>query len=136
LKLFVDTGAFVAIKDRADSHHLAAVSFNRASIEQKRQFVTTTYVVDETLTLLKIRANHRIAVQFGEEIRASRLLRILHVTPEILEEAWKIFVKADDQPFSFTDCVNFSVMLREKISSVFAFDGHFEKYGFEQLPLA
>jgi predicted nucleic acid-binding protein len=135
LKLFVDTGAFVAIKDRSDSHHLAAVSFNRASIEQKRQFVTTTYVVDETLTLLKIRANHRIAVQFGEEIRASRLLRIVHVTPEILEEAWKIFVKADDQPFSFTDCVSFSVMLREKISSAFAFDGHFEQYGFEQLPL-
>jgi predicted nucleic acid-binding protein len=134
MNLFLDTGAFVAIKDEADTHHLQAIHFNRTSIEEKRELITTDYVLDETYTLLKMRAGYHVAKQFGEEIRRSELLRIIYITPEIFEEAWQIFVKCQDQPFSFTDCTSFAIMRKKRISAAFAFDGHFEKYGFEQLP--
>jgi len=53
-----------------------------------------------------------------------------------LEEkrAWVIFKKYQDQPFSYTDCSSLAVMERHKLKTPFAFDTHFEIFGFKIAP--
>lgn len=69
----------------------------------------------ESYTVIRLRAGHAVVVQFGEAIRHSQLLRIVYVTPEIIEEAWRLSKAYADHDFSFTDCTTFSLMERLSI---------------------
>jgi hypothetical protein len=53
--LFVDTAGWMACADEADPAHRKAVAIRDASLEGGGFFVTSDYVADETLTLLRIR---------------------------------------------------------------------------------
>lgn len=127
--IFVDTSAFLAIENRRDAYHAQALSFRDACLKKGETLLTTDYVLDESYTIIRLRAGHAIAVQFGEDLRTSQLLRIEYVTPEIIEEAWRIFKAYADHDFSFTDCTSFVLMERLRISTAFTFDTHFREYG-------
>jgi len=47
--------------------------------------------------------SYPVAVQFGEAIRHSQLLRTVYVTPEIIEEAWRLFKAYGDHDFMHDD---------------------------------
>jgi len=127
--IFIDTSAFLAIENREDSYHEAALEFRDACLKSRRIFVTSDYVLDESYTIIRLRAGHGIAVQFGEALRLSRFIHIEHVTPEIIDEAWKIFKTYGDHDFSFTDCTSFALMEHMHIGAAFVFDAHFREYG-------
>jgi hypothetical protein len=65
---------------------------------------TSNYILDEVFTLLGLKLSHQSAVAFEENVKGSKILRILRVTPEIENKAWNIFKKYNDKEFSFTDC--------------------------------
>ena len=50
--VFVDTAGFLALWDAADEHHARAVKLQDELARRNRRFLTTEYVVDETVTLL------------------------------------------------------------------------------------
>jgi uncharacterized protein len=127
--IFVDTSAFLAIENRRDVHHTEAVDFRNICFRQGNGFITTDYVLDESYTIIRLRAGHGIAVQFGDALRKSRLIRIEHITPEIVEQAWRLFKRFSDHDFSFTDCTSFALMESLHISTAFGFDSHFQEYG-------
>jgi hypothetical protein len=127
--IFIDTSAFLAIENREDSYHESALEFRDACVKSRGIFITSDYVLDESYTIIRLRAGHDIAIQFGEALRSSRFIRTEHVTPEIIEEAWKIFKTYRDHAFSFTDCTSFALMEHLNISNAFAFDAHFREYG-------
>jgi uncharacterized protein len=127
--IFIDTSAFLAIENREDSYHESALEFRDACLKSRLIFVTSDYVLDESYTIIRLRAGHDIAVQFNEALRSSRFIHIEHVTPEIIDEAWKIFKTYGDHDFSFTDCTSFALMKHMNISTAFAFDAHFREYG-------
>ena len=54
--MFVDTGAWYALSVSTDEHHQASQSLYERHV---RRFVTTDYVIDETLTLLRARGEMR-----------------------------------------------------------------------------
>lgn len=86
--VFVDTSAFLAIKNRRDARHRDAVRLKEHLLVAGKSLLTTDYVLDETYTIIRLRAGHRVAVEFGEELRVSRLIRIEYVTAERIERAW------------------------------------------------
>lgn len=88
---------------------------------------TTSYILDETLTLIRARLGIKASIDFSKKIRKSKVVEILPVSREIEEEALDLFEKYDDKDFSFTDCVSFSVMLKMEIKEAFAFDRHFDQ---------
>jgi len=133
-KLFVDTGAWLAVLDPADQYHPAARSFYRLSIVQGGQFVTTNLVVAETYALIRWRAGHGVAIRFLDLLGASnRLLRVWS-TPELEQEAEGILAQFGDQDFSYVDAVSFAAMRAHGLSAAFAFDRHFETAGFIRQP--
>jgi predicted nucleic acid-binding protein len=133
--IFLDTSAFLALENRKDECHEPAMIFRDSLFKSKESFVTSDYVLDESYTIIRLRAGHKIAVQFGEMIQATGLIEIKYLTKEILREAWQIFKSFSDKEFSFTDCTSFALMESLQIKKAFTFDDHFKQYGkFETKP--
>ena len=134
MRLFADTGTWCALYDRSDIHHVRASTFLRELKGQKVRLITSDYVIDEALTLLRFRAGHREAVEFGKWVLQSPLVKVVRVDENIWRAAWEIFAKYADKAFSFTDCTSFAIMRRLGIANAFAFDHNFEQMGFILLP--
>lgn len=124
--IFVDTSAWYALLDRKDRNHSLAVQFAE---ESRVPFVTSTYVLDETVTLVRAHLGHAAAVRFGDRLWNEEISRLVRVSPEDELRAWTIFARYSDKAFSYTDCTSFALMERLHVDSAFAFDAHFAVYG-------
>lgn len=139
-RLFVDTWGWLVLANDRDPA-FGRVSRMRASAAgQGEAWVTTDYVLDETLTRLFIAAPSAKARRFSDGIfEASRqgLLDIEHVTPERFSRAWRLWLRYQDKPrISFTDLTSFAVMHELGLRHVLTGDAHFEQVGmgFVRLP--
>lgn len=71
--IFVDSGAWFASLVPTDQDHAAATAW----LGQNREpLVTTDYILDETLTLLRIRGQNARAMLFGEQLLGGTLARL------------------------------------------------------------
>ena len=129
----MDTQGWVALKHRGDSLWKSATDLSKKLLLGGVRYVTSNFVLDESYTLLMIRAGHHVAVELGEEIRTSRVVTVVHVSEELEEEAWQLFQRHSDKEFSFTDCTSFVVMRRRGIWEAFTNDYHFEQAGYQRL---
>ncbi len=128
--IFVDTGAWFASVVPSDVDHLAAAHWLRHNTEP---LVTTDYIVDETLTLLRARRQGRSAIALGAEFFAGSLATILYLSPADIAQAWQVFRQFSDKEWSFTDCISKVVIERHRLSQAFAFDDHFRQFGSVQV---
>jgi predicted nucleic acid-binding protein len=124
--IFVDSGAWFARFVSTDPDHPAA----KAWLDRNTQpLITTDYVVDELLTLLKVRNEYRRALEIGPDFFSGKVCDLVWVTPADVDEAWRVFSTYQDKDWSFTDCVSHAVMQRLGIATAFAFDKHFREFG-------
>lgn len=116
-----------------DAHHEDAI---RAYPEllKKYRLITTNLVVAETYILLRREAGHRAAIEFLERLAASPRIQKIYSTPELERKAEEILKRYQDQDFSYTDAVSFTLMQQEGIKEAFAFDAHFRTMGFLLIP--
>lgn len=128
--IYIDTGAFLARYLKNDQYHEQAIYLWKKITDVRKPIFTSNFVLDETLTLLGRWAGNVFAVQKGKSIYASNALSILRPDRETELKALDLMGKYADHPISFTDCVSFVLMKRQKIYKVFSFDSHFEFAGF------
>lgn len=124
--ILVDTGAWFASVVPTDINHVAASNWLRTS---KEPLLTTDYIIDETLTLLKARGQSSRAFALGEQFFQGALATIHYVSDEDVRQAWTVFRTYSDKEWSFTDCLSKAVMERLGITTAFAFDHHFRQFG-------
>ena len=124
--IFVDTGAWFAAVTPTDPNHKPAAVFLSANREP---LITTDYVVDETLTLLRARGERQRALILGERFFAGEVAEIYHLTPEDVHRAWEVFRDYADKDWSFTDCASKIILAKHNVTAVFAFDHHFRQFG-------
>lgn len=133
--LFVDTSAFVALTDKRDKNHGRARRLLRSLARSRRSLVTSTYVADEVITLVRMRIGHAVALEVGDAILSSKWCRMLDVDESLRQSAWSLFARYDDQEFSFTDCASFAIMNALGLEQAFTFDRRdFAAAGFGVLP--
>jgi uncharacterized protein len=133
--IFIDTSGFVALSDKRDRHHVRAKRFFRLLARTRRPLVTSTYVADEVITLVRMRIGHGVAVEVGNAILGSRWCRMLDVEEEMRSSAWTLFTRYQNQEFSFTDCTSFAIMRSLGIEEAFTFDRRdFAAAGFSAVP--
>ena len=134
-KIFIDTSAFLALDDESDQYHEEALQFREQVLRKKRyEVIATSYILDETLTLIRFRIGIKASIDFSKKLRRSEVVTIAQVSREIEEKALDLFEMYDDKDFSFTDCVSFVVMQEMGIKEAFAFDHHFNQIGFVRKP--
>ena len=73
--VFVDTAGWMACADEGDPAHKPACVARDTALEQGNAFVTTDYVIDETLTLIRMRLGLAAARAWWEQIEGSSRLR-------------------------------------------------------------
>jgi hypothetical protein len=129
-EVFVDTSAWIALSNKRDRLHDIAVKINKKLLQSDGRYVTTNFILDETYTGLLTKVGHSAAVDFGERIRNTQVIQIVHITEDIEEEAWNLFKQYSDKEFSFTDCTSFIVMFQLNLTEAFTYDHHFEQMGF------
>ena len=133
--IFVDTSAWYAVEVEDDINHQKARDFLIQLAQGKHGVaITSDYVLDETMTLLRSRRGQLDAVKFIDKIRKSKSIRIFWISENVFDKALNIFRKRNDAVWSFTDCASFALMNDLSISEAFTFDGHFEQAGFHKLP--
>lgn len=133
-KLFVDTAGWVACADRNDPAHAKCVTARDAQLRAGAVLLTTDYVMDETLTLLRLRLGLGAAGEWWQRISSSRRVVMVEVDHDLREDALRWFFRYDDKEFSFTDCTSFALMKRDKLREVLTTDRHFKQAGFHMLP--
>lgn len=119
-RIFFDTSAYVALTDTSDKFHADAARLAERIIASRLPRITTNYVLAEAYTRIRRKLSHAAAGR----------LEIVYTDPALDEAAWRLFVKYDDQDFSFVDCVSFAWLRQNKDIEVFAFDEHFDWMGF------
>ena len=127
---FVDTSAWVALFDRADKYHPVAAQAFRSHQAGQLRLITTDYVLDETLTLLRYRCNHQVAVAFGKWVQTTPVVDITPIDSALWSAAWTLFQQYADKSWAFTDCTSFTLMRELDLVTALAFDHHFEQAGF------
>jgi predicted nucleic acid-binding protein len=124
--IFVDTGAWFAFVVPTDPNHTAA----RAWLETNSDvLITTDYVVDETLTLLRARGESRRSIELGDSFFDGSVGVVYRLSETDLLTAWDVFRLYHDKEWSFTDCTSRVVMQRLEITRAIAFDKHFRQFG-------
>jgi len=97
--------------------------------QRESPLLTSDYIVDELLTLLRSRNEPGLAILAGERLLSGKMASIEHVTPNDFNEAWDTFRTYRDKEWSFTDCTSRAIMRRLEIESALAFDDHFRQFG-------
>jgi predicted nucleic acid-binding protein len=134
--VFVDTGGWMACADRSDPAHAACTAARDATLEAGRILITTDFVVDETLTLIRFRLGLAAASAWWQQIDGSGRLRWERVENDRFERARQLLFQYRDKDVSLTDCTSFAVMRELKVTTVITTDRHFRQVGFDVLPAA
>jgi predicted nucleic acid-binding protein len=133
-KLFVDTGAWLAVIDPRDQYHQPASAFYRQALQAHRHLITTNLVVAETYVNLRRSLSHAAAIGFLDTIEQSSRIECVWSRPDLEDQARQILRQYADQDFSYVDAVSFALMREMEITEAFAFDRHFVTAGFVCVP--
>lgn len=131
-KVFIDTGMFIAKEIAADQHHKHGRAIWAEMLDQKNRLYSSEHILDETATLLGRRTTYAFASDWVRDVLDSGI-EWLQTDAGVLERSSGLMRKYADQGVSYTDCLSFALMKREKLRWVVGFDGHFEAAGFRLL---
>ena len=109
-------------------NHAAAREFlAQASKGAYGVLLTTDYVLDEAMTLLRSRRGLASAASFIDKVRSSESVRVAWVDESLFEKGLEVFRRSGRRSWSFTDCTSFALMKQLSVSQAFAFDRHFRE---------
>jgi uncharacterized protein len=103
-RLFIDTAGWMSMADKKDPRHKDCLNFRDKSLEEGSVLITSNYVVDETLTLIRMRLGMDAVEKWWLMVSESHRCKIEWVSPERMDKALNLFFRWRDQTFSFTDC--------------------------------
>jgi predicted nucleic acid-binding protein len=132
--VFVDTAGWMALAYAADPLHAQSRAARDSVLEAGQPLVTTDFVADETLTLIRLRLGLAAAEAWWAQVEGSPRLRWERVDSDRFEKARALFFRYRDKDFSFTDCTSFAIMRELRLAHAITTDRHFRQMGFQVLP--
>ncbi len=133
-ELFVDTAGWMMLADASDPQHTAARTARDAWLKSGGLLVSSDYVLDETLTLLRVRLGLAAAEAWWNQVEGSGRLIWEWIDTLRAEKARRWFFRWRDKAFSFTDCTSFVLMRERRIKAALTSDRHFSQAGFTVSP--
>lgn len=130
----MDTAGWMACADASDPDHVRCAEARDTALEAGQILLTTDFVVDETLTLLRFRLGLPAAHAWWQQIDGSSRLRWERIDSTRFEKARELFFRYRDKDFSFTDCTSFVIMREARLTHALTTDSHFRQMGFQVVP--
>jgi uncharacterized protein len=132
--VFVDTSAFVALRNSSEAEHERARLALTELISEGVALFTSNYVFAETYTALMVRVGRGEAIEWGRRFRDGGAVDLVHLDRPTEEKAWEILERYDDKRWSYVDATSFALLERGGESNAFAFDAHFSQRGLQLVP--
>ena len=132
MSVFVDIGVFYAHHDMdANRHGDAVTAFDELLDGSYGQPYTSDYVLDETVTLTRVRtgsfdAADTVAGRILGEDPFPDVFETINVGPDDVQEALETFRRYDDHDLSFTDATILRLCDSRGIDAVLSFDDDFD----------
>ena len=126
-RVLVDTSAVYALLDRGDAWHKAATDTLHSLKLARTEPLLTNFVVAECHAL----ALSRLGPEVARRWLLGNVWPVERVTEGDEARARTIIGQYTDKTFSYTDATSFAVMERLGLRRAFAFDPHFQQYGFQ-----
>ena len=127
--LFADSSYFIAMSNRHDAFHAAAIEFSRIN---DRPFIVTDAIILE-LGAYFSRADRRPTFERIMRTFAEDQVEVVPLDPVLLRRALDLFFRRPDKNWSLADCISFLVMKDRGIVEAVSTDEHFEQAGFVAL---
>lgn len=131
--IFVDTHYLIAIINRLDQWHQAAIL--AVSKIGKAKLVITESVLVETLNYFaEFRPEaKRYAAETIESFSANSNVEVIEQTSKVFREGMNFYKSRLDKGYSLTDCISMNVCRELGITEILTHDHHFEQEGFTVL---
>jgi predicted nucleic acid-binding protein len=124
-------GEINALVWKRDARHPQARAAWKRLLQRGATLVTTDLVLAESVSLARGRGGYELSVGLGERLLAPPF-EIVWTTRSLVDAAWSLYRKYEDQELSLCGCVSFAVMRARHITTAFAYDSDFETAGFER----
>jgi hypothetical protein len=134
--VFWDTSAWVALGNRDDALHAAAVAVSQQLARTRARLLTTDAVLIEVANSFSKEALRPMAKRLIEAFQQSvrtNTAQLAHVDESLWQRGWQLFLARPDKNWSLTDCISFVVMRERHVTRAFTSDHHFEQAGFTRL---
>jgi predicted nucleic acid-binding protein len=134
IEIFADNSYLVAILRKSDSLRARALELTAELLPHIR-IVTSDLVLVELLNYFSEHgpfARQR-AFEMLTKLRSNPGYDILSVTGVTFEKAARLYQRAEDKSWSFTDCSSFVIMRERGIRDALTYDHHFQQAGFRAL---
>jgi uncharacterized protein len=132
--VFVDTSGWVMLADAADPDHARARACRDDWLRAGGRLLSTDFVLDETLTLLRVRLGLDASERWWSQVEGSARLGWEQIDEGRAEKARQWFFRWRDKDLSFTDCTSFVVMRERRLRTALTTDHHFVQAGFQIVP--
>ena len=130
-RLFVDSGAWVALRSRSDQHHAEADRLFREALRRRIPLATTDLVLAEVHRLTLFRAGVLPALRALDRIDQSPSVTVHFAAAEHHAAARRWLERLAPHPITYTDAVTFAVMEGLRCRHALAFDHDFTAADFE-----
>jgi hypothetical protein len=127
--VFVDTSFYIARIMARDQWHGRAVAAAKPGLD----YITSSLVLNETVSLLQARGYLDAAFEFLKNARSDSPVQVIHPDAALQGAGWDLFVRYAALGANAVDCVSFVIMQKFGIRKAFTFDDHFRAAGFETL---
>jgi predicted nucleic acid-binding protein len=129
-QLFVDTLFVVALINRRDQYHAQATALAE-KVDGQPLLITQAVLLEIGNALA--RGFKREAADIIEHFLTSEEVEVVHITPELFEEAFTLYRSYGDKEWGLVDCISFVAMRRAGVTQALTFDRHFAQAGFQVL---
>ncbi len=129
-RIFVDTHGFYVWADSDDpAHRKAEVILRRSG----RKFLTTEWIVVETVNLFVVRRKPHWADNLLDVLMGTDAVRVVPASTEQFQAARRLWRQYRDHGFPMTDCTSFAVMREMGVEDALTGDRHFRVMGFNPM---
>ncbi len=132
-EIFIDTSGFYSLLARNDKGHEQASNVLADAMRERRKFITTDYVLDESVTLFRARRRGGLVSHLFDTLDVSTAISIEWTTAERFRQTRAFCLRHNDKTWLFTDCLSFVVMRELGLREALSHDHHFAQAGFHPL---
>ncbi len=132
-EVFLDTSYAIALVNRDDTLHSAAVVLADRLLQARARLLTTRAILLEVGDGLSKPIYRTVAAALLASMQDDPTLEIVELTPSLYDEALGLYSQRRDKGWGLTDCLSFVVMSARGVAAALTHDIHFEQAGFLRL---
>ena len=133
--VFIDTSAFVALRNSSEAEHERARSALTGLIAEGVALFTSNYVFRRDVHGADGPGRAWGSDRVGTTLPGGGAIDLVHLDRPMEERAWEILEQHDDKRWSYVDATSFALIERDGGNEAFAFDAHFAQRGLRVFPI-